>query len=63
MLRKFKDRVKLGVSPSATVEDWDYVPPKMAIKKKEDGITNLPYDGDKVEPTFNPVDLEGDDNA
>ena len=53
MLRKFKDRVKLGISPSATVIDWDVTQPFPTA-----GINELKYDGDKVEPTFNPKDLE-----
>jgi len=54
MLRKFKDRVKLGVSPSTSVIDWNVDEP-FPIKKKEDD--------DKIEPTLNPADLEDGDNA
>ena len=59
MLRKFKDRVKLGISPSATVVDWDC----MKEPFPESDLLELEYDGDKIEPTFNPSELEDEKDA
>jgi hypothetical protein len=58
MLRKFKDRVKLGVSPSTKVIDWDVTKPF-----PEPDLLDMKYDGDKIEPTFNPADLEDEEDA
>jgi|TARA_R110000764_G_scaffold212144_3_gene298399 hypothetical protein len=42
----FKDPVKLGVSPSTEVENWDYTKPKCHA----DSLKSLEYAGDKIEP-------------
>jgi len=46
---RFKDRVKLGVSPSTDVENWDCT---SKVEKAAESLLNLKYDGNKVEPTI-----------
>ena len=46
---KFKDRVKLGLSPSTKVENWDC---RSEVEKAADSLLNLRYDGTKIEPTL-----------
>tara|TARA_R110000803_G_scaffold172100_2_gene235018 strand:- start:795 stop:1049 length:255 start_codon:yes stop_codon:yes gene_type:complete len=43
----FKDRVKLGVSPSTSVENWDC---RAEVEKAAESLLNLKYDGNKIEP-------------
>ena len=45
----FKDRVKLGVSPSTSVENWDC---RTKAEKAAESLLNLQYDGNKIEPTI-----------
>jgi len=46
---KFKDRVKLRLSPSTSVETWDC---RSEVEKAADSLLNLRYDGTKIEPTL-----------
>ena len=45
----FKDRVKLGVSPSSSVENWDC---RAKVENAADSLLSLKYDGNKIEPTI-----------
>jgi len=45
----FKDRVKIGVSPSTDVENWDC---RTEVEKAAESLLNLKYDGNKIEPTL-----------
>ena len=45
----FKDRVKIGVSPSTDVENWDC---RTEVEKAAESLLNLKYDGNKIEPTI-----------
>ena len=46
---KFKDRVKLGLSPSTDLETWDC---RSEVEKAADSLLTLQYDGTKIEPTL-----------
>ena len=46
---KFKDRVKLGLSPSTKLENWDC---RSEVEKAADSLLTLQYDGTKIEPTL-----------
>ena len=46
---KFKDRVKLGLSPSTKVENWDC---RTKVEKAANSLLTLKYDGTKKEPTL-----------
>jgi len=46
---KFKDRVKLGLSPSTKLENWDC---RSEVEKAAESLLNLKYDGNKIEPTI-----------
>ena len=46
---KFKDRVKLGLSPSTKVENWDC---RSEVEKAADSLLTLRYAGNKIEPTI-----------
>ena len=44
---RFKDSVKLGLSPSTSVENWDC---RTKAEKASESLLNLQYDGNKIEP-------------
>ena len=44
---RFKDSVKLGLSPSTSVENWDC---RTKAEKAAESLLNLQYDGNKIEP-------------
>jgi len=46
---KFKDRVKLGLSPSTKLENWDC---RSEVEKAAESLLSLRYDGNKIEPTL-----------
>lgn len=46
---RFKDRKKLGISPSSDVETWDC---RSEVEKAAESLLNLKYDGNKIEPTI-----------
>ena len=46
---RFKDSVKLGLSPSTSVENWDC---RTKAQKAAESLLNLKYDGNKIEPTI-----------
>ena len=46
---RFKDSVKLGLSPSTSVENWDC---RTKAEKAAESLLNLQYDGNKIEPTI-----------
>jgi len=47
--KRFKDRTKLGISPSSEVETWDC---RTEVEKAAESLLNLRYDGNKIEPTL-----------
>ena len=46
---RFKDRTKLGISPSSVVETWDC---RAKAEKAAESLLKLQYDGNKIEPTI-----------
>lgn len=44
---RFKDRTKLGISPSSVVETWDC---RTEVEKDAESLLNLKYDGNKIQP-------------
>ena len=44
---RFKDSIKLGLSPSTSVENWDC---RTKAQKAAESLLNLKYDGNKIEP-------------
>ena len=46
---RFKDRTKLGISPSSVVETWDC---RAKVENAADSLLNLKYEGNKIEPTI-----------
>jgi len=47
--KRFKDRTKLGISPSSEVETWDC---RTETEKAAESLLSLRYDGNKIEPTL-----------
>jgi len=47
--KRFKDRTKLGLSPSADVETWDC---RSEVEKAAESLLSLRYNGNKIEPTI-----------
>ena len=42
-----KDRTKLGISPTTTVEEWDC---RVKVEKSAESLKTLDYSGSRVEP-------------